>query len=131
MTLLATRRYVDRSQQGCLGTSKVVRRARQRVVKPGRRSRRPVAFLVTLANENRGLRGGAATTTTTEPSPPPPDPRPISLPQPAAYSRPFRICRGCMQPAHRSELVNAGSDRPRHSRCMPSAGSDSRGDMDA
>lgn len=131
MTLIATRRYVDRSQESCLGRSRVVRRARPRLLKPGRRSRRPVAFLVTVVSDGHG---GDVEAPDLSPASNEPRPSPVfDVPErrPEAYSRAFRICRGCMQPARRVDLVNGDGDRPRHPECMPAAESDVSGDADA
>ncbi|HEY3514537.1 MAG TPA: hypothetical protein VGL36_35485 [Kribbella sp.] len=114
MTLIATRRYVASRTVGCLGTAKVVRRARPRVTKPGKRSRRPVAFLITVISDAGASGGTDADGNQSQPAAAAP-----ARPRPAAYDRPFRICRGCGLPAPRESLVNGDGDRPRHPQCMP------------
>src|SRR5689334_5280071 len=104
VTLIATRRYVASRTDGCLGTAKVVRRARPRMTKPGRRSRRPVAFLITVVSDARVA--ATAETIDAEGNQPPSAVASPPRPRPAAYDRAFRFCRGCGLPAPRESLIN-------------------------
>ncbi len=147
MTLIATRRYVQRNAQSCLEHARVVRTLRRPAVKPGRRSRRPRAFLITVVADQ------SSKARSTSP-PPPPDPAteevvtvanatavpgpvetpghrdtvdaqavppPLTEAQAVAYSRPFRICRACGRVAPRALLAGADGPYPRHPSCAPTA----------
>ncbi|MFI5736179.1 hypothetical protein ACIA49_39055 [Kribbella sp. NPDC051587] len=158
MTLIATRRYVQQNAQSCMERARVVRTVRRPVLKPGRRSRRPRAFLITVMGKQEPTTSptpsaaapGASSESTTAaefpegpatnpadgnqgPSWKPAPVRPLAEAQAQAYSstRLFRICRTCGRVAPRELLVGADGPQPRHPACTPTAPMSGAEDVDA